>query len=292
MSKDDSIDTEKLQGVLTHAKSGASDSRSGQSWHSHDGNNDIGVGLVAWHVWVALGWHDIRQRYRRSVLGPFWFTLSTLIMVGVLGVLYSTLLGQEISEYLPYLGVGLVVWQYLSACINEGSTSLIGAGYLIKQIRMPLTVHVVRIVWRNFLILLHSLPVIVLLLVFFGHGIGPEFLLVFPALLLLLLNGVWVGLVLGIICARYRDVLPIVANIVQIVFFFTPIMWRADLLKERAWVADYNPIHHMIEIVRAPILGHPLLVDSWLWSAGVAVAGFLAAHYLMCRCRNRVAYWI
>ena len=93
---------------------------------------------------AALGWHDIRQRYRRSVLGPFWFTLSTLIMVGVLGVLYSTLLGQEITDYLPYLGVGLVVWQYLSACVNEGSTSFIGAGYLIKQIRMPLTVHVSR----------------------------------------------------------------------------------------------------------------------------------------------------
>jgi len=265
---------------------------SSRSWDRHDGGSDIAVGLAAWHVWAALGWHDIRQRYRRSVLGPFWFTLSTLIMVGVLGVLYSTLLGQEITDYLPYLGVGLVVWQYLSACVNEGSTSFIGAGYLIKQIRMPLTVHVSRIVWRNFVILLHSLPVIVVLLIAFGRYPGPEFLLVFPALLLLLLNGVWIGLVLGIICTRYRDVLPIVTNVLQIAFFFTPIMWTTDLLKDRAWVAELNPLHHMIEIVRAPVIGHPIHLQSWIWSASVVVVGFLAAQYLMRRCRNRVPYWL
>src|SRR6218665_196386 len=105
MPNDDSIGTEKAQDSVTHAEARTSGSltpsRSEGAWHSHDGSNDISVGLSAWHVWAALGWHDIRQRYRRSVLGPFWFTLSTLILVAVLGVLYSTLLGQEITEYLP-----------------------------------------------------------------------------------------------------------------------------------------------------------------------------------------------
>ncbi|WP_083518432.1 ABC transporter permease [Dechloromonas denitrificans] len=263
-----------------------------QLWHEHDGGSDISVGLLASHVWLALGWHDIRQRYRRSVLGPFWFTLSTLIMVAVLGILYSTLLGQEITTYLPYLGIGLVVWQYLSACVNEGSTAFIGSAYLIKQIRMPLTVHVSRIVWRNFVILLHSLPVVVVFMFIFGHVPGPEFLLVVPGLVLLLLNGVWIGVVLGTLCARYRDVLPIVGNLIQIVFFFTPIMWTKDLLKDRAWVAELNPFHHMIDIVRGPIIGSTVAPESWLWSVGILVVGFLAAQYLMQRCRNRVPYWV
>lgn len=264
----------------------------GKSWQNYDGSSDISVGLASSHVWLALGWHDIRQRYRRSVLGPFWFTLSTLIMVAVLGVLYSTLLGQDITTYLPYLGVGLVIWQYLSACVNEGSTAFIGAGYLIKQIRMPLTVHVNRIVWRNFVILLHSLPVIVVLMIAFGHIPGPEFLLVIPGLMLLLLNGVWIGVVLGVICARYRDVLPIVGNLVQVAFFFTPIMWTTDLLKDRAWVAEYNPLYHLIDIVRAPILGTTIAIESWVWSFGILIFGFTAAQYLMRRCRNRVPYWL
>lgn len=266
--------------------------RKNKDWQDHSGTSDIAVGLGAWYVWSALGWHDIRQRYRRSVLGPFWFTLSTLIMVAVLGVLYSTLLGQNIATYLPYLGVGLVIWQYLSACVNEGSTVFIGSGYLIKQIRMPLTVHVNRIVWRNFVILLHSLPVVVMLMIAFGHIPGPEFLLVIPGLFLLLLNGVWVGVVLGVVCSRYRDVLPIVGNLVQIAFFFTPIMWSTDLLKDRAWVAEFNPIYHLIDIVRAPILGGVIAFESWIWSLAILVVGFVAAQYLMRRCRNRIPYWL
>jgi lipopolysaccharide transport system permease protein len=112
-----------------------------EDWYAHDGRTDIYVGMRSVHVWAALGWHDIRQRYRRSVLGPFWFTLSTFIMIGVLGFLYSKLLNQDIRNYLPFLGVGLVLWQYLSTSILEGANGLIGAESLIKQIRMPVTIH-------------------------------------------------------------------------------------------------------------------------------------------------------
>lgn len=262
------------------------------SWHTHNGRTDIFVGLSAAHVWLALGWHDIRQRYRRSVLGPFWFTLSTLIMVGVLGILYSTLLGQEIHDYLPYLGVGLVIWQYLSGCVNEGANTFIGAGYLIKQIRMPLTVHVARIVWRNFVILMHSLPVVMVFLFAFGHRPGLEIILIFPGLLILWLHGIWIGIVLGTLCARYRDVLPIVGNLLQVAFFFTPVMWLPDLLKDRAWIAELNPLYHLIEIVRAPLIGRPLELSSWLWAIGMLCAGFLLAQYLLRRTRDRVPYWL
>lgn len=261
-------------------------------WHTHSGRNDIRVGLGAFHVWGVLGWHDIRQRYRRSVLGPFWFTLSTLIMVGVLGVLYSMLLRQEIVDYLPYLGVGLVIWQYISSCVNEGATTFISAGYLIKQIRMPLTVHVVRIVWRNFVILMHSLPVLLAFLLIFGHRPGLEIFLVIPGLVILMLQGIWIGVVLGILCARYRDVLPIVGNLLQIAFFFTPVMWLPDLLRERAWVAELNPFYHLIEIVRAPLIGRQLEISSWIWAMGLLVCGFALAQYLMNRARDRVPYWL
>lgn len=259
---------------------------------SHNQRSDLFVGMWAVQVWGTLGWHDIRQRYRRSVLGPFWFTLSTAIMVVVLGALYATLLQQEITNYLPFLAVGLVVWQYLGSSITEGCTSFIGSAYLIKQIRLPLTVHVCRIVWRNFVILLHSLPVVVVLLIIFGHRPGIEFLLLPFGLLLLLLHGVWIGVVLGILCARFRDIPPIVINLVQVAFFFTPVMWTPEILKDRAWVAEYNPFYHLIEIVRAPIIGRPVHLESWIWSLAFLVIGFGFAQLLMRRYRNRVPYWL
>ena len=258
----------------------------------HSPSNDITVGIFAWRIWGTLGWHDIRQRYRRSVLGPFWFTLSTAIMVVVLGMLYSTLLKQEISSYLPYLAVSLVVWQYIGTIANEGCNSYTGSAHLIKQLRLPLTIHVGRVVWRNFVILLHSLPVVVIMLIVFGKVPGIGYLLVPVGLLLLLLNGVWIGVVLGILCARFRDIPPIVTNLIQVAFFFTPVMWMPEILQERAWVAHYNPLYHLIEIVRAPLLNRPILLESWGWAIGMMVIGFVFAQYLMVRARNRVAYWL
>ncbi len=258
----------------------------------HTPNSDIVVGLSAWRIWGTLGWHDIRQRYRRSVLGPFWFTLSTAIMVVVLGMLYSTLFKQEIKTYLPFLAVGLVVWQYIGSVINEGCSAFIGSAHLIKQIRLPLTIHVCRLAWRNFIILLHSLPVVIVMLFAFGNPIGIEFVLVPFALMILMLHGIWIGVVLGVLCARFRDIPPIVTNLVQVAFFFTPVMWMPEIIEDRAWVAHYNPFYHLIEIVRAPLLDRPVHVESWVWSLGLLCIGFMFAQYLMRRARNRVPYWL
>lgn len=261
-------------------------------FHDVKQNNDLLIGMKAVHVWGALGWHDIRQRYRRSVLGPFWFTLSTAIFSVALGTLYSQLLGQELSEYLPYLAVGLIVWQYIASSINEGCDAFIGSASLIKQIKMPLTIHVCRIAWRNFVILLHSLPVVVIMLIIFGRWPTVEFLLVPLGLLLLLLHGVWIGVTLGVLCARFRDIPPIVTNLVQVIFFLTPVFWSPEILKEKAWVAEYNPLYHLIEIVRAPIVGRPVHLDSWIWATVSLIVGFFFAQYMLRRYRNRVPYWV
>jgi ABC-type polysaccharide/polyol phosphate export permease len=253
---------------------------------------DILTGMCSLRMWGTLGWHDIKQRYRRSVLGPFWFTLSTAIMVGVLGALYSSILNQEISQYLPFLAAGLVVWQFISGSVLEGCTVFITSGTLIKQIDLPLTIHVCRVVWRNFIILLHSLPIVIVALLIFGEMPNLEIIWLPFGLVLLVLNAVWISVVLGILCSRYRDVLPIVSNFLQIAFFFTPVMWSPEILKDRGWIAEYNPLYHLIEIVRAPILGKPIPIESWFWSIAMVLIGFGFSQYLMARCRNRVAYWL
>ena len=254
--------------------------------------SDIYVGLKSVHQWQTLGWHDIRQRYRRSVLGPLWFTFSTLVLVLVLGFLYSELLGQNIDDYLPYLGIGLVVWQFISTAANEACIVMIGSSHIIKQIPMPLTVHVCRMVWRNFIILMHSLPVVILLMLLFGHRMNWELLYLVPAMVILFLNAVWFGIVFSLLCARYRDVAPIIGNLFQVGFFLTPVMWKVKDLEGRAWIAEFNPFFHLIEIVRGPLLGSSISLSSWVWTISLLFIGFGMAQYLMIRCRNKVAYWV
>jgi ABC-type polysaccharide/polyol phosphate export permease len=98
--------------------------------------------------------------------------------------------------------------------------------------------------------------------------------------------------VLGVLCARFRDISPIVINLMQVAFFFTPVMWSPEILKGRAWVAELNPLYHLIEIARGPITGRPVHIESWAWSIGLLVFGFAFAQFLMTKYRNRVPYWL
>ncbi len=84
---------------------------------------DIAVGFRRWRLAAALARLDIRNRYRGSVLGPFWLTLSTAIMVVGLGLLYSTLFKLPLADYLPFLAVSLLVWTTISQIVTDASAA-------------------------------------------------------------------------------------------------------------------------------------------------------------------------
>jgi ABC-type polysaccharide/polyol phosphate export permease len=127
---------------------------------------DIGSGLRSVHVWPMLGWLEIKQRYRRSVIGPFWLTLSYGAMIAGMGPLYGSLLQQDIASYFPYLATGVVVWFLLSNLIADGCNAFIAAEGFIKQVKLPLTVHVLRVVWRNLIIFAHNAVILLLVLAY------------------------------------------------------------------------------------------------------------------------------
>ena len=252
---------------------------------------DVVEGACAFRLWGMLGWQDIRQRYRRSTLGPFWLTISMGALVGGLGVLYAGLFRVDVADYLPFVAAGLIIWGLLSGLITEGCAAFIGTESIIKQVNLPLSVHVYRVVWRNLIVFAHNIVIYVAAAVIFSLQPGWTGLLVLPGLALLCLNGVWMGLLLGLVSARFRDVPQIVASVVQVAFFLTPIIWKPELLPDRAFVLDLNPFFHLVELVRAPSLGQAPGLVSWLAAAGIALGGWLVTLLMYRRYRWRIAYW-
>ena len=253
---------------------------------------DVIEGARASYLWGLLGWQDIRRRYRRSLLGPFWLTISMGVLVAALSTLYSALLKVEITDYAPFLVLGFVVWTLLSSLITDGCATFTGAENIIKQVDLPLSVHVYRMVWRNLIIFCHNILIFVVVAVIFSVWPGWTALLALPGLALLCLSGVWAGLLFGLMSARFRDVPPIVASIVRIAFFVTPIIWMPELLPGRAVLLDFNPFYHFLELVRAPLLGQAPELVSWLAVLGITLGGWLVTFALFCHCRWRVAYWV
>lgn len=260
---------------------------------------DLVRGLTQYELWLQLGWQDIKQRYRRSVLGPLWITIATGVMALALGLLYSLLFKIPLETFLPHVTVGLIMWNFISGCIKEGSDIFIDNEGLIKQLPSALSVHVYRLVWKQLLFLGHNLVIWLILMLIFPRPLGWDILLIFPAMALLIVNGAWVAMFFGIIATRYRDVSPLLEAMTQLLFYVTPIVWMTDTLTEqgpevagRAKLALLNPLYHYMEVVRAPLIGAPIHAYNWWVVLACTVVGVGLALMAMKKWRFRVSYWV
>jgi ABC-type polysaccharide/polyol phosphate export permease len=255
-------------------------------------SDEILSGFRAWPVWIILGWDDIRQRYRRSVIGPFWITLTMGAFILLLGVIYSRLFHQELRYYLPYLPVGYITWGFMSANITESCYAFLESGRIIKQIKLPYLVYVMRVIWRNFIVFLHTAVIFIPLAVIFKLPLSLTMLYAIPGLLLVCLNQVWLVTLLAIATTRFRDLQPIIVTAVQIMMFATPIMWMVKPSDDTAVIAQINPVSHLISLVREPMLGTAPEGVSWIVALGMLVVGSAAATALLVSKSRRIVFWI
>jgi ABC-type polysaccharide/polyol phosphate export permease len=265
----------------------------------HKGSNHVAVSDVIsavkrYSLVGMLGWQDVRQRYRRSALGPFWLTLSMGVMIGTIGIVFGQIFKTPMKEYLPFLSAGLIIWTFIFSVISEGCSSFIAAEGIIKQLPIPLFVHVLRMIWRNVLIFAHN--IVIFPLAMFAVGRSPDWVMLMsiPGFLLVVINLAWLSLMLGVLCARYRDLPQIIASVLQVLFYLTPVMWMPHLLNERTglYLLDFNPVYHMLEVVRAPLLNQMPSASNWMVVISIAVIGWSIALVIYGRYKHRIPYWL
>jgi len=254
--------------------------------------SDVADGIRLWPLAWALGCLDIRLRYRGSILGPFWLTISTAVMIAALGVLYSALFHIQLHDYLPFLALSQVLWAFLATVVAEGCTCFTQAEGMIRSARMPMFLHALRTLVRNWLTLAHHVVVIVAVYIIFAIWPGWHALMALPALIVWTIDGLAICLLLGAICARFRDIGPIVGSVMQIAFFLTPVIWQPEQLGWHQWLLPFNPFFALLEIVRAPLLGHAPGTAVWLGAVGYSAALCGLTWWLFVLARGRVAFWL
>jgi lipopolysaccharide transport system permease protein len=249
-----------------------------------------GIGFV--RLWGTMGWLDIAQRYRRSVVGPLWITASLGLFVIGLSVTYGALFNMSLREYIPYIAVGMIVWTLISSFLTEGCTSFISAEASIKQMPAPVCIHVLRVVARAMIMFAHNFVIYLAVLLVFQILPGWNVLLAIPALAIVIANGIGFGLTLGTLSARFRDIPPLMTNVIQMMFFVTPILWRPEALGSRTIIAEVNPLYHLIEILRLPLLGTAPPTLSWAIALAFTIANLGIAFFVYARLRWRIPYWL
>ena len=253
---------------------------------------DLRETLSLWRLCWALAQLDIVQRYRGSLLGPFWLTLSTGVMVGAMGVIYSTLFQIEMHDYLPFLAISQVMWGYLAVLVAESCQGFTMNEGMIRSVRMPFILYGARMVVRNLMVLAHNIVVIVVVDLVLWNWPGPVAVYAIPGFALWLIDSLALTMLLGAVCARFRDVPPIAASVMQMAFFITPVIWRPHLIGDKEWMLPFNPFYTMLEIVRGPLLG--TVPDAVVYFSAFLTSMLLCAvtWVFFARVRGRIAFWV
>lgn len=216
------------------------------------------------------------------------------IQISTMGVVFSIIFKTQPQEYVPFLAVSIILWMFLASSINDSCLSFTSAEGVIKQLDVPLHVHVFRVVWKNTLNLAHNLVIIPIAFLAVGFSVGPSVILLIPGFALLLANLSWMAMALALLNARFRDTSPIINSLMTVAFYITPVMWYPSLLPGGTahLLLGLNPLYHLLQIVRLPVLGQIPTLENWYLSAILGAAGWGLTFLLYNRLRSRVAYWV
>jgi ABC-2 type transport system permease protein len=258
------------------------------------GMSEIVEALGLWRLWIFWGWLDVRQRYRRSLLGPLWVTMTMGISVMATGIVYSYLFRQNIKEYLPYVATGFVLWSLIAGYIGEACQVFIQNEGFIGQLKLPYLVYPLRLLWRYIAFFLHHVLVLLIVLAIFVDVSLPSLLSAVLGLLAIFVNIFWMGLILGLLSVRLRDIPVLISTFIQLLFMITPVIWPAKALGERAFIAEWNPLYHLLESVRGPLLdpAFPVMNSHLYISLVMAIIGTLLSLLVYSQWRQRLLYWL
>lgn len=256
--------------------------------------NDVSEGVRRWRLWWTLGANDIAQRYRRSALGQFWITASMAVFIAAIALVYSTLFGADMREYAPFLVTNIVIWNFISATIADGCAAFIQSENYLKQERLPKTLFIFRILVRNLIIFAHN--AVLIPIVFLLVGMSVSWVALGEALLglgILIVNAFLVSLFLGMMCARFRDLPQVVANLVQVGFFITPVLWRPEQVADSIpWLLYVNPFANHLSLAASPLLGSAPQAYAYTYCLVMAGVLVLVVGAFFVRFRERIVYWL
>jgi ABC-type polysaccharide/polyol phosphate export permease len=206
--------------------------------------------------------------------------------------IWAPLFHTSVNSYLPYLTAGMVSWTFIVALITEGGGTYTGSIGLITSLNFPFMILNMMVIWRNVIVFFHNLIIVAIVIAIFGP-ITWATLLIVPGLIIVAANGVWITLMLGMVSARFRDIPPLIANLTQILMFVTPVFWKIDQLGAHAQsYIKLNYVYHLVEVMRAPMLGQVPSATSYAVTITGALVGSGVVFEIYARFRRRIPYWL
>lgn len=245
-------------------------------------------------TWLYSAWITFLVRYRKTVLGPLWVVAGPAMFILVLGTLFERVTAHTSGHFVPHFAIGFIIWNYITGIM--AAAPRLFSTYKAALLHGPSN-HIsiaLKVMSGSLIVFLHQAVIIVVTLFLYQVVPTLSWLLIIPAMILLMAHSIWVLILIGVLGARYRDLAEMVEMVMRIAFLATPIIWMPGDSGQASIIGLYlafNPFYHVIEPLRGSILGTPVALESWIISSVLAVLGFMAASVLYRRYRHLVVLW-
>lgn len=250
-------------------------------------------GITNYKFWLTMSIAEIRRRYKRTLIGPFWASLSLGIFILCIGSMLNLIWHTSAKEFLPYFCSGYIAWVLIQSIIAEACNNFTGVTGYIRQVPLPFTIYSCMLSCRNIIVFFHHLVIFLLVIGYARIGLNLNVLLLIPALALVFFTGTWVGILLGMVCARYRDIQQIILSVLQLGMYATPIMWQIEQLGGKAlWATYLNPLYHFVSIIRQPLLGQAPSALNWQFTIIFSAIGAAITLLLFAKNYRKIIFWI
>jgi lipopolysaccharide transport system permease protein len=239
---------------------------------------------------------ELKARYRGSVLGYFWSFVNPLLLLGIYTFVFATVLKNDDKLTQPYsvfMFCGILPWTWFSSSLLESSGSLIAGGNLIKKVLFPAEVLPIVSVLSNMVHFALGLPILAGFMIFLHHTPYVPGVFWFPVIVLVqLIFTLACALLLSALTVHFRDLKDLLANLLTLWFFATPIIYPyfREGVKQYKWIFTPNPFYHLVVSYQESLFfdhfGHG---PSLLLLGGISIVFFLAAYWLFDRLRDSFA---
>ncbi len=242
---------------------------------------------------IYLSYIDNKLKYRRTLLGPLWNSLAQLITIILLSLVWSEIFKMNLEDYLPRLYVGMTCFG-LATYYTSSATSIVFGQYAayFQNLNVNLSVIYGRFLCTSIINYLHAIPIYILIFLFFGKTLDGKSLFFFLGLTLVFLNGIWMSFIISCLCARFRDLAPLIESVMAAAGLITPILWDKNLLGANAHLVYFNPFTSFVESMRDPLLGYPINYNVYLYLTIFLVFGNILTYFFYKHKRKILPFWI
>jgi lipopolysaccharide transport system permease protein len=241
---------------------------------------------------------ELKARYRGSFLGFFWSFVNPLLLLLIYSFVFTTVMPNNVEGVQPYalfMFCGILPWTWFSSSLSDAAGSLISGGNLIKKVLFPAEVLPLVSVLTNMVHFFLGLPILIAFLLIYRHYPNPANLVWFPiAVVVQLLFTSALALIVSALAVHFRDVRDILANLLTLWFFATPIIypWFQPSVQRFHLLFDINPFTHLAVSYQEILFFNSGPVGHWKWLLALGVGSvllFIAGYWLFDRLRDSFA---